>query len=266
MAKRNRGLTKESILKRWKEGRGQGEGAEYQPWLSIQDVPSQGQVNRQRGWKTGRVHHLMSLNELRYFYLLEWAPNVIDIREQFPLWPPEETEAIAKELGFKHPSPPGGGSMVMTSDFYISLQDGEDAVRTVKQGVELSDERTVQKLDIEREYWSRRDVSWGIVVADDIPLPSVENIEWLHSHLILDGFDLNPDDVPTLTQYLTSEVRTSADALSNVARRCDDDLGLEHGSCLALARHLLATRQWETDMSIRINPARPLVLRQAREE
>ena len=86
MAKRNRGMTKEAILKRWKEGYGQGESSQYKPWLTIQDVPSNGQVNRPLGWKTGRVHHLMSLNELRYFYLLEWSPVVADIREQFPLW------------------------------------------------------------------------------------------------------------------------------------------------------------------------------------
>lgn len=265
MAKRSRGLTQEAITKRWKNGYGQGEGKGYKPWLTIQDVPSQGQVNRPLGWKTGRVHHFMSLNELHYFYMLEWSLHVMDVREQFPLWPPEETQAIADQLGVKHPSPPGADMMVMTSDFYIVLDDGSRTVRTVKGAAELDNERTVQKLDIEREYWQRRGTNWGIIVADDLPMPLVENIKWLHPHLSLEGFKIDTNDLPAISRYLTGEVRQNKDALANIARRCDEDLGLEAGSCLTLARHLLATRQWQIDMSVRINPVRPLKLQEAGE-
>lgn len=260
MAKRSRGVTRELVLKRWKEGRGQGEGDGYKPWLTIQDVPSQGQVNRVSGWKTGREHHLLSLNELRYFYLLEWSPIVTDIREQFPLWPPEETQDIARHLGHKYPMPPGGGVYVMTSDFRVTLEGGGDVIRTVKEGTELDEENTLVKLDIEREFWRRRGVDWGLIVAEDLPLPVVENIQWLHPHLTLHGSSLDPNDVPTITRYLTAEVRGSHEPLASIARRCDEDLDLLPGSCLALARHLLATRQWQVDMTTRINPARPISL------
>jgi len=40
--------------------------------------------------------------EAKYFYLLEWADDVVDIREQFPLLPVSDTELIADEFGFKH--------------------------------------------------------------------------------------------------------------------------------------------------------------------
>ncbi len=40
MAKRKRTLTDKLIEKRIKEGRGQGIGADYKPWLTVQDVPS----------------------------------------------------------------------------------------------------------------------------------------------------------------------------------------------------------------------------------
>ena len=263
MAKRNRGMTKEAILKRWKEGYGQGESSQYKPWLTIQDVPSNGQVNRPLGWKTGRVHHLMSLNELRYFYLLEWSPVVADIREQFPLWPYEETQDLARELGMRYPTPPGGGLYVMTSDFRLTVEGGKDVVRTVKEAGDLDDEATIIKLDIEREYWARRGVDWGILVAEDLPMPVVENIQWLHPHLTLHGSSLDSEDVPAITRYLTSEVHGEQDSLATIARRCDDDLGLPPGSCLALARHLLASRQWQVDITARINPSRPIVLQRA---
>ncbi len=174
----------------------------------------------------------------------------------------EETQRIAAELGFKHPAPPGGDYMIMTSDFLIVLDDRRWVVRTIKEASELGDERVLQKLEIERVYWLERGVDWGIVIAGDIPLDLVANIQWLHPHFTLEGFDFNMEDLPALVRYLTGEVRASADALARVARRCDDDFSLPVGSFLALARHLLATRQWQVDMSQRINPAQPLALQQ----
>lgn len=261
MAKRNSGLTKSSIKRRRKEGRGRGEGAEYEPWMTVGETPSRGQANRPYGWKTGRVHHLFSLNELRYFFLLDWSLSVTDIREQFPLWPLEETQDIARELELKHPTPPGGGLWVMTSDFRITLEDGRDFVRTVKPAAKLDDERVLQKFDIEREYWKRHDVDWGIVVAEDLPLTVVKNIEWLHAYRAPDGLMLDPQDRPHVTRYLTEKVyRNKEESLANVAGRCDDDFGLRPHTCLGLARHLLATRQWQTDMTVPIVASRPLVL------
>jgi hypothetical protein len=71
MAKRQRATSTTTVEKRLKEGRGSGKGANYTPWLHIQDVPSQGLSSRIKGWKTGRVHHLLSEMETNYFYVLE---------------------------------------------------------------------------------------------------------------------------------------------------------------------------------------------------
>ena len=42
MSRAPRFFTQEQISKRIKSGRGQGMGKDYQPWLTIQDVPSRG--------------------------------------------------------------------------------------------------------------------------------------------------------------------------------------------------------------------------------
>ena len=57
-----------AIEKRLKEGRGQGRGPKYKPWLYIHDVPSRGRAWRTKGWKTGRPHHLLS--DFEYDYCL----------------------------------------------------------------------------------------------------------------------------------------------------------------------------------------------------
>jgi hypothetical protein len=64
---------------------GAARGALYKPYLCVQDVPSRGNVNRIKGWKSERVHHFMSNLEMQFFFMLEWSDAVIDINEQFPL-------------------------------------------------------------------------------------------------------------------------------------------------------------------------------------
>ena len=44
----------EDKLKKWiQEGRGQGEGKEYKPWLTVTDFSSRGRCSRLKGIKTG---------------------------------------------------------------------------------------------------------------------------------------------------------------------------------------------------------------------
>src|SRR5438046_66472 len=106
MAKRNRDIDQRGIERRIAEGRGQGRGLDYRPWLEVQDVPSNGLASRIKGWKTGRLHHLFSNLETSFFYLTEWSSIVTDTREQFPLLPQSETLAIAEEIGVAHPANP----------------------------------------------------------------------------------------------------------------------------------------------------------------
>src|SRR5437763_3503534 len=106
MARNRRKTSAEAIQGLIWEGKGQNELAEYQPWLNVRDVPSRGLSTRRKGWKTGRVHHVLSKLEKKYFYILEWSKVVVDIREQYPLLPLEDTLALAKLYGFDHPAVP----------------------------------------------------------------------------------------------------------------------------------------------------------------
>ena len=62
----SRGVDLQNVLRRVKEGRGHGSGAEYRPYIQAKDVPSKGLTTRGKGWKTGRVHHFLSQLELDY--------------------------------------------------------------------------------------------------------------------------------------------------------------------------------------------------------
>src|SRR5258708_24039383 len=136
MAKSRALIDRNAIDRFRKEGRGQGTLQDYKPWLTVRDVSSHGRSSRDKGWKTGRTHHFLSILELLYYLILEWSLMVTDIREQYPLLPIDDTLAIADSLDIKHPAHPKTKEpIVMTTDFYISLRNDRatfEHARTVK--------------------------------------------------------------------------------------------------------------------------------------
>ena len=265
MAKRNRATHQTVIDKRISEGRGQGRGSDYKPWLLVQDVPSQGLVTRIKGWKSKRVHHLLSNLELSYFYVLEWSPVVFDIREQYPLLPLEETLAIAEQCGIRHPTDPKTQeSVVMTTDFLITVPRSIEVIeqaRTLKTAKDLQSQRTIEKLEIERRYWQGRDIDWGIVTEREIPEALAKNVEWVHP--FFETEDLSSFlqyEINRITTALTLKIAKDNAPLADIAAECDNLLGLEPGTSLSVSRHLLANRRWLVDMNRLIEPSKPLVL------
>lgn len=265
MAKRRREINRAEIDKRSKEGRGQGRGAEYTPWLRIQDVPSNGLVHRVKGWKTKREHHFLSTLECSYFYVLEWAQSVQDIREQYPLLPLAETLALAEACGFRHPADPRTRELiVMTTDFVVTVAKDNreiDHARAIKPSSKLQSKRVLEKLEIERRYWQARNIDWGIVTEREIPQALTQNVKLLHSYLhIEDRLPLTQKELCSIVSVLTPRVIEGTVSLRRAASDCDKQLGFEPGTSLAVAYHLLAQRRWQLDMNTPIEPGRKLVL------
>ncbi len=263
MAGHEIGMTEEKIARWIKEGRGQGEGRNYRPWFEIQDVPSSGRESRVGGWKTGRTHHLLSKLEASYFRVLDLSPAVLDIREQYPLLPREETIAIAERLGIAHPRF-GDVYLVLTSDVLISARIGladKRFARTVKMSSELPSDRVMEIFEIERIYWETRGVDWGIVTERDLPPGLRANAEWLHDYLpITDHVALDESQFLDIARLLTEQVIRGDSPLNQATWQCDKRLGLKLGDCLAIAYHLIATNRWQIDLRTRIDPSSKLTL------
>jgi hypothetical protein len=249
--KRNR----KSVEKRVEEGCGQGRGADYKPTIWVRDFSSKGFSSQGKGWKTGRDHHFLSLNELRYFYVLEWMEIVTDIREQFPLFL-EETLEIARLCGIEHSSD-DGKPLVMTTDFVITVKKGmetEEWVRTCKTVEELQSPRTLEKLEIDRRYWQARGMNWGIVTEREIPGVLVANMMQIHDlHDPKTLYPLSEADIRQVYCFLTKEVLKGEESLIAISTRCDTHFCLEGGTSLTVAQHLIATRQWLVDINCPLN-------------
>jgi hypothetical protein len=216
-----------------------------------------------KGWHTRRIHHTLSTNENNYLLILDWSQCVVDIREQFPL-PLEETLRIAERLSIKHP-PANKDPDVMTTDYIIDVRRGDRIyrfVRTLKYAAELNDDRVIEKLEIDRTYWTEQGVDWGIVTELDIPKDLAKNLLWLRKSIHLEdlpGIDLS--DVSYYENALFSIITSKPTwSLANVGKEVDTRLCLEAGTGLSLVKHFIATRIWEVDMMKEIMPAQPLVL------
>lgn len=173
-------MTDKKIERYLKEGRGQGEGAEYIPWIKVGEFSSKGRGHRIKDPKTGREHHFFSDLEADFFWYLIWNDKIVDIREQYPLLPVADAEAIAQELGYEYPREPGEDTRhVMTTDFLITVdsQTGTHiAARHVKYEKDLAKSRNIEKFEIERLFWENRGIELKAVTERSFDRRVAKNI------------------------------------------------------------------------------------------
>lgn len=249
MGKRNYGGESEDKIKEYiKQGYGQGRGKEYKPWIEIHDFPSKGRVTRSFAWKTRRTHHLMSDLETRYFYILQWADMVVDIREQYPLLQREDAMRIAEDKGIKYPVDPlNNVPIVLTTDFMITVNiNGKliDIGRTVKLSSDLEKARVIDKFEIERAYWEQKGIDWGIVTEQEISKIMALNIEWAYSAYSLENTtELDIETLKQLSLILKNKLKNNNEKIQNILNKLDIEMNVQEGTFLYLFKHLIATKQ-----------------------
>lgn len=189
MAKRPRNSTPQISRQRVRQGRGQGSGSGYTPWLFVHDVASRGLSSRVKMF--GRVAHFLSGLERQAAYDFLWNPAVVDIREQQNL-PLDDTIRIAAEMGVEHPAH-RGNLVEVTTDLVVDVESADgrtiEFARSVKPAGHLevgaatdagklkSIRRTLEKLEIERRFYHERGVHWAVLTDRDLSDVRRSNIE-----------------------------------------------------------------------------------------
>jgi hypothetical protein len=183
--------------------------AEYIPFLSVRSVPTKGKANRIMGWKTCREHHFLSKLEYAAFYHFDWSDEIIDIKEQYPLLPMEDLQNIAVAAGIDYPSF-NGEPIIMTTDFLITTKRNGKIVyyaRTIKPSTDLSDERIIEKFEIERRFFNSKGIDWGIITEKELSTVFTANMEILHSNkLINNGSILEKQYIFSMYKQLTEVI------------------------------------------------------------
>lgn len=239
--------TQSDIDRHIEKGFGQGSQELYLPWLRVQDVPSHGRSRKVHGVKVDRLHHLLSDLEYGYLLVTEFSPDVLDIREQYPLLPQSTVQSIAHALNIRYPVYPGTKvPFVMTTDFLLTIKqpDGSTrlAARTLKYTESLKPgkglERTLEKFEIERAYWSGRGVDWSIVTEKDLPSTLIQNLDWLRKSATLQR---HLQQLPLIQSFLEelTRVREYQWPLDRVLRHIAGALFIPYTDTKAMFMHLV---------------------------
>lgn len=256
MARQKRKMTAQKIDEWLAEGRGQGRKEAYQSWLRTQDVLSKGNSHRPTGHIVKRLYNLFNDKQMNYFVCLEQIQSLAegvfieDIREHVPLLPQKETIEIAESLKIPHPAD-NGELIVLTTDFVITVKKGFDAIdiaRTLKMSEDLLNPRIIEKLEIERVYWTRRGIDWGIVTPKDIPDAFLKNALEFRAHFSLEDHPIESEDIVIITGFLTEQISQTLLPLNKFCLEADTTLGYKKGTCLTVAKHLIARGYWQVNL------------------
>lgn len=236
-------------------GRGKGTLETYVPWVQITDFSSDGDSRRAWSPKTGRVHHLLSTVEWHLFLLLEFAENVLDIREQYPL-DRDTTLSIAADCQIKHPMYPGTKvPEVITCDFLAIRQEGDRRwaeAFNCKRTEEAEKPRSLEKLEIQRRYFDGVGIPHHLVFHSKLPKTKIRNLEWIRSA------NTRPEEVEPYDGYIDEHVKRVLHDLSSHSRTgslsdyCDNydfRSGAAPGTGIRAIRILLLTRAIWTDLN-----------------
>ncbi len=254
MAGSYKGLSDQQIQKRIKEGRGQGEGRNYKPWIQTWDVSSLGRSHRIFGNRSCRLHHLLSDLELAIFLTLDWQHSVLDIREQFPLRV-EDTTRLADELGISH-AVFKGTPQVLSSDFLVTFDRQTQPLMAfqAKYSADLSKPEVIERLQLEKRYWEDKRIPWAIITEKEISKEVVMNIQWLYP---AESEKVAEDELHhQFLLFQTQFNKQPNDSIIKIAQQLDLAYNQESGQALFWLRHLLARRYFQFDINL---PYRKLI-------
>lgn len=170
-----------SYKKRIEEGRCQGVGVEYTPFITSREARSIGTSSSIYDPIEGRLVHVLSTVESNFYYVLRWNPEIKYIREQY-LLDTEVMKKIAKELGIS-------ASNYYTTDFLVDYQDGSQRAYSVKKSKNVFDADNreyrgnnkrvslINRQKMEWIYWESQGIPFSIVTQEDINLNLVVNVK-----------------------------------------------------------------------------------------
>lgn len=144
----------------------------YRPWIQSRELKN-GSGRRYIvpcKFCPERMVHLMSGLEKSAYDMLIRKDKVTGIFEQVAL-ELEDTIQICSDFGYIHPRIQGTNQLhVMSTDFVVCVDDGRRKLLAyaVKPSSDLENERTLEKLKIEQEYWKRKNIHWEIITEQHI--------------------------------------------------------------------------------------------------
>lgn len=106
----------------------------------------------------------------------------------------------------------------------------------------------MEKFELERQHWEKRQVPWHIVTEQDLSATLVKHLEWLYPYRLFNVLNpLTDSEIHRVRRGLEQEL-LRCESLSAIANVVDDPMGLKPGTSLSVTRYLLATRTWRVNL------------------
>lgn len=245
MGRPRRRRTVEDYEKLLADGFGTGEKENYRPWIRIPDFASHGVSAAIPGITVKRSHEVLSGIETRAFLLAEFNKSVIDIREQFPLFPVDHLIALAERAGIIYPRV-SGTPYVLTTDLLLTIEiEGKISYLAiaVKPTEALRKKSVLDNLELERLWWNSLGVEWVLATETDLPEVVGDNLTWISHEFREDEFDY--DSVNTwLLKPLASKIEPRVYLVGDLICLIAQTLNLDTSEakimlCKAIWQHLL---------------------------
>jgi len=231
---------------------GIGDAETYKPWFTVRDVKNNTAFRKEiTGLQVSRQHHLLSALEYYLFLIMDFRDDVVDIREQFPLFPLSLSRKIALTLGADHPQVVGSKVLipfVMTTDLLVTFRNNgklRHVAFCVKPDEELCKPKVLAKIEIERVWWESIGVVFKIFIGNDDVKTQSHNILWatdLHRH----GLDEHLSPFLPNAAQLVPEGKIFKRALCDIFR---EKFQLDAIDALNLLRLLIGRKVIEVDLT-----------------
>lgn len=251
----------------------------YKPWNTIRQSHTYGQGQEILNRFNDRTIHLYSRGERQLFVLLEAMPNVIDIKEQFPL-PLNETLDLASELNIKHPGAykerfEHDGiipAKTMTSDLVVTFRLLNNEEKIVVYSFKYQEsldylanprtaKRTWDKLKLEREYWQREEIEWVLMTEQCYSPIYIYNLEYLrecfeYPELLYVSDEFYQLFIKSFRQY---DDKYSVYTLRYILEKVSDELNMGLFHAQALFQKAAYFKDLKIDLFHEVELFRPLI-------
>lgn len=228
------------IQKKLRNGCGSGMGSLYRPWLTVQEFTSSGRSHRTMSNKSSRILHLFSDLEFTYSCLLDWSSSVSELRERYPLLR-DDVKDISDELNIPVIAHKGI-QQVRFSDFLVSDDAhplGQYAI-DVRYSADLSSNRALEAIELQRRYWSSKNIGFYVATERNLPKTVLDNVEWL---LPAEKDPFLIEDLYKQYSFLKEQCLNYSNCyLVDLAKEIDVRYCLRLGESLRTIRQLMAKR------------------------
>jgi hypothetical protein len=251
--------TEERIAERFAQGRGQGSGDNYIPWVWVQEFPSKANQTRVPSCRLKRTIHTFSYLE-RAMHLWHEYAGYSDYREQLPM-DRRITLGAAAQLGVRHPIyPKSHRPAVMMLDALVT-KTSPSGKRTVeawdaKPHKKLDNRRIRDKLKLHKAFCAYIGIEHSTFTESTLPHDMVDTLEWARGGLPIE------DELLPYPNFLQVEGKRLLHWLRSVNHErsvqalcaCWDQVNhFESGTSLRLFKLLL----WTKKVYVRLDQPEP---------